>query len=496
MMKVHYPSIALALLAGGCSWLPSVGPDYRRPEIELPEIALPDAFAPTTNKTSTGEFAVADAAEDRRVLVSADTIRRWWNRFDDPVLSRLVCEAVSNNISFLMAQERLTAARWQLVGSYATFLPHVDASLSGVRLEQGPNTSTMAGSGKTMHKSVFSGGFDATWEIDIFGGGRRATQAAWAEAEAAGWNIADAWVSLTAEVGAQYIELRTIQQRIEVARTNLILQAETYDILKSRLDAGIGDELAVNQSKYIVDQTHAAIPPLLAQEEKLKNALAILAGDVPGTRHGDLTAVARRSWLLEPGRIEKIPLDMIRARPDVRVAERELAAQVAYVGVAESRWYPKLYINGAIGLESTKSTKLFQRDSLYGSIGPSVSWPLFQGGNIYADIKAEEAKMNEKALNYELALHRAYGEVRDAYAAYTQEFHRRQALEGAVQAARDAVAIAKNLYQNGLKDFTAVIDAQRSLLSLQNELVVSRGQITQNAISLYKALGGGVEVQE
>ena len=126
----------------------------------------------------------------------------------------------------------------------------------------------------------------------------------------------------------------------------------------------------------------------------------------------------------------------------------------------------------------------------------TVSWPLFQGGNIYADIKAEEAKMNEKALNYELALHRAYGEVRDAYAAYTQEFHRRQALEGAVQAARDAVAIAKNLYQNGLKDFTAVIDAQRSLLSLQNELVVSRGQITQNAITLYKALGGGVEVQE
>ena len=206
-------------------------------------------------------------------------------------------------------------------------------------------------------------------------------------------------------------------------------------------------------------------------------------------------AIPHRDWLLEPGRLEKIPLDMIRARPDVRVAERQLAAQVAYVGVAESRWYPKLYINGQVGLEATRASELFKRDSFYGSIGPSISWPLFQGGNVYADIKAEEAKMNEKALNYELVLQRAYGEVRDAYAADSQEYHLCQALEVAVKSAQDAVSIAKDLYKNGLRDFTAVIDAQRSLLTLQEALVISRGQITQNAIALYKSLGGGVVVE-
>lgn len=485
----------LVLALAGCSWLPSVGPDYRKPEIELPEFALPDAGAPTTNKTDIGEYKIAGTNEDWRVTITTNQVTRWWDRFNDPVLTGLVTESVSNNLTFLMAQQRLTAARWRLLGSYAAYLPHVGASLSGTQLEKWPNTSSMVGSGRKLHRDVFAGGFDATWEIDIFGGGRRSTEAAWAEAEAAGWNIADAWVSLTAEVGTQYIALRTTQQRIEVARTNLVLQSETYDILKSRLDSGIGDELAVNQSKYIVDQTHAAIPPLLAQEEKLKNALAILTGSVPGTLHEDLAECPHRDWLLEPGRLEKIPLDMIRARPDVRVAERQLAAQVAYVGVAESRWYPKLYINGQVGLEATRASKLFKRDSFYGSIGPSISWPLFQGGNVYADIKAEEARMNEKALNYELVLQRAYGEVRDAYAAYSQEYHRCQALEGAVKAAQDAVSIAKDLYKNGLRDFTAVIDAQRSLLTLQEALVISRGQITQNAIALYKSLGGGVVVE-
>ena len=213
---------------------------------------------------------------------------------------------------------------------------------------------------------------------------------------------------------------------------------------------------------------------------------------MPGDGNERLGEIADRDWLLPPGRLDEAPLDMIRARPDVRIAERQLAAQVAYVGVAEAQWYPKLFINGSIGVQSIHPQKLFNRDSVVGALGPSVSWPIFQGGNVYASIKAEEAKMNEKFLAYELALQRAYGEVRDAYAAYTQEYHRYQALEGAVQAAQDAVAISKDLYKTGLRDFTAVIDAQRSLLSLQEALVISRGQITQNAIALYKSLGGGL----
>ncbi len=488
--RIIFGTIAVTTLVAGCMSLPSVGPDYEKPEVEMQDYVSPDAGMPTTNRTEIGEYKVAAGAEDVRALITTNEVTRWWERFDDPVLSSLVTTSVSNNLSFLMAQERMIASRWMLLGTYAAYLPKFDFSAGATRTEMGRRTTA----GTHLHRNVFAGGFDATWEIDIFGGSRRQTEAAWAEAQAAGWGVADAWVSLTAEVGRQYIALRTTQQRIAVARTNLVLQTETYEILKSHLDSGIGDELAVNQSKYVVDQTRAQIPPLLAQEEKLKNALAILTGTMPGAIHACLTVCPERDWLLEPGKLANAPLDLIRARPDVRVAERQLAAECAYIGVAKAQWFPKLYINGSLGLESLHASKLFKREAFVGSFGPAVSWPIFQGGNIYASVKAQEARMNEKALNYELVLQKAYGEVRDVYSAYTQEYHRYQALQGAVKAAQDAVTISNDLYKNGLRDFTAVIDAQRSLLSLAEALVVSRGEITQNMISLYKSLGGGLEI--
>ena len=185
-------------------------------------------------------------------------------------------------------------------------------------------------------------------------------------------------------------------------------------------------------------------------------------------------------------------METLRTRPDVKAVERALAAQVAAVGVAVSGLYPKFYLNGSLGLESVKMQKFIGRGSLYSWIGPSFSWPIFQGGNIVANIKAEEAKMDEAALKYELTLQNAFAEVRDAYSAYTQEYHRYQSLQGAVKAASDAVNISQDLYKNGLADFNNVLDAQRSLLTLAEARVISRGQITLNLIALYKALGGGL----
>lgn len=495
---ISYSALAAAVIAAGCASLPSVGPDYKEPNYTIPELPLPDAGAPTTNKTSIGEFEPATAEADSRAILSTNDIRQWWTRFDDPVLSGLVDEAVTNNLSFLKAATRLEASRWELLGSYAAYLPKISLDGSATRGDYHRYTSTgnsnwRSTGDKFVHSDLFRGGFDASWEIDIFGGSRRATEEAWARAEAAGWSLADAWVSLTAEVGRQYIELRTTQQRIAVARTNLVLQTETYDILRSRLDSGIGDELAVSQSKYIVDQTHATIPPLLAQEESLLNSLAVLTGAMPGSLHDALKECPERDWLIAPTRLAAVPTDRIRARPDVRIAERQLAAQVAHVGVAKAQWYPRLFINGTIGLESVKIQKFLNKGDFYGSIGPSFSWPIFQGGNIYANVKAEEARMDEAFLNYEETLQKAYGEVRDAYAAYTQEYHRYEALRGAVKAAEEAVTISKDLYRNGLRDFTAVIDAQRSLLTLAEQFVISRGQISTDIIALYKALGGGLE---
>ena len=495
MKKTLWVMAAIGL--AGCaetrpSWM-TVGPDFTSPEVEVEAAAqkVPEAGWPvTTNYTATGEFKPSTAAEDPRQELKAESIRQWWRQFNDELLSGLVENAVSNNRSFLMAQQKLEQARWRLAASWSDVMPHITGSGSATRSQGGKNGT----SGRKYHRDLFKAGFDATWEIDLFGGVSREIEESEAKMQKANCDLADAWVSLSAEIGSQYIELRTIQERLTVARANLKLQTETYDILKSRLDSGIGDELAVNQAKYNVEQTRASIPKLLAQEESLMDSLAILAGTMPGALHEQLQNRPDRDWLVEPMRLSEIPLDVMRSRPDVRAAEFSLAAQVAHVGVSESLLFPKFYLNGSLGLESVRAHKFLDRGSLYGSIGPSISWPIFQGGNLYANLKAEEAAMDEAAYNYEYTLQKAFGDVRTAYSAYTQEYHRYESLKGAVKAAKDAENISQDLYKNGLADFNNVLDAQRSLLTLEEALTISRGQISQDLISLYKALGGGISM--
>ena len=494
-MKLKYPIIASVAAFTGCaSWIPSVGPSYEEPELTAPAFALPDAGLPTTNLTETCEYTAAKSDDDVRVVISDDVMCRWWRRFNDPVLESLVEGAVTNNLSFLMAQERLGKAKWELLGSYAAFMPKFGVGAGWIRNWYGRSTGGGAAADKNFTAVNSSQvGLDGSWEIDLFGGSRRMTEASMALAEAAGWTVADAWLALTTQIGRQYINLRTTQARLAVARRNLKLQSETYDILKSRFDSGIGDELAVNQCAYVVEQTRAGIPTLLAQEESLKNAIAILAGERAGALDEVLAPLPEeRDGLLAPQRIGELPLDWIRSRPDVKTAERTLAAMTAHIGVARSQWFPKLFLNGNVGFQSQKRVRLFSADSFVASLGPSVSWPIFQGGAIYANVKATEAAAREAALGYELAVDNAYVGVRDAYSAYTQEYHRYQSLQAAVKAAEDAVSISKDLYKNGLKDFNNVLDAQRSLLQFDEQLVISRGQITVDLIDLYRNLGGGL----
>ena len=480
----------LALVAG-CSSLPSVGPDYERPEFAVPKYDMPDAGQPTSNLTATCEYSPAKDTEDQRLEITKGVVDQWWRRFNDPVLNRLVEGGVSNNVGYLRAKMRLEQANWELLGSYAAFRPHFVGAGDWGR--NWYHKFTSGGGGNRTHYNAQSVALDGQWELDIFGGNRRLSEAAFAEAEAAGWTLDDAWVSLTMQIGIQYINLRTTQELIGVARTNLVLQSETYDILKSRLDSGIGDELAVNQCAYVVEQTRARIPTLLAEEESLKNTLAILAGEMPGSLDDELAPVpVRRDWLLAPQKVGELKLDMMRARPDVRAAERALAAQTARIGAAKAQWFPKLFISGQVGFKNTNGTRLFSKESFFSALGPSVSWPIFQGGAVYANVKATEARTEQAALAYEQAIQNAYAEVRNAYASYTQEYHRNKSLQAAVKAAADAVSISQDLYKNGLKDFNNVLDAQRSRLTLEEAFVISRGNITLDLIELYKTLGAGV----
>ena len=489
-MKEHVAVSIFFVAVAGCAYLPSVGPDYEEPVREVAPVALPDAGYPTTNLTAGCEYRPADSNSDSRVEITANELVGWWKRFNDPVLSDLVEGALTNNLTYAIAVKRLEQANYELLGSFAAFLPKF--SLGGGWAHHRYQDYAASGGAATRYNAQ-NVALDGNWEIDIFGGNRRQTEAAFSLAEAAYWDVADAWVALTTQLGSQYVNLRTTQERLEVARTNLVLQSETYDILRSRLDSGIGDELAVNQCAYVVEQTRANIPQLLAQEERFKNAIAILAGKTPGELEEVLAPVKiRRDWILAPQKISELPLDLLRGRPDVKSAERALAAQTAYIGVAKAQWFPKLYISGQVGFKNTNGQRLFSKDSFFALLGPSVSWPIFQGGAIYANVRSAEAKMEQAAARYELALDNALGEVRDAYSAYTQEYHRYQSLKSAVKAATDAVTISKDLYKNGLKDFNNVLDAQRSRLQLEEAYAISRGQITLDLISLYKALGGGL----
>ena len=483
-MNKYFAIIGSTAALVGCLNLPSVGPDYKEPELEQPAMELPDAGQPPEMTN-----------DDVRVTITNDKMKLWWKQLNDPILDELIDAATTGNLTYKMTIKRLEEANWTLLGTYSEFMPKMNANASWTAADNHRYNST---TGMKKHSKVGDLGLAANWEIDIFGGNRRMTEAALALTDAAEYDVANAWLTLTTELGIQYVNLRTTQERIEVAETNLVLQTETYDILKSRLDSGIGDELAVNQCKYVVEQTRASIPPLKAQEEALKNAIAMLCGQMPGAMHEKLKALdTKRDWMVEPQKLADLPADMIRQRPDAMAAERRLAAQTAYIGVSKALWYPKFYITGGIGYENANhSGKLFNHGSAYASIGPSASWAIFSGGQIYAQVKTEEAKTEEAFLNYENVLQGAYADARNAYSAYTQEYHRNDALKGALKAATDAVDIAKDLYKNGIRDFNNVLDAQRSRLSIEEQYVVSRGQITIDLIDLYKSLGGGLATEE
>ena len=475
---------SVALVSSGCiQLLPSVGPSYEEPKVMPTAFYIPDAGFPTENTASDLLYVPAETNEDTRVEITSSSAANWWKLFNDPILDNLISGAVTNNLSYLSSLKRLEQSNYELLGSYAAFLPAFTVGGDWTRSHFHKNVPAGGFSKNTYNTSNI--GLDGNWEIDIFGGNRRNTEAKFA--------LADARINLVTEIGKQYINLRTMQERISVAHTNLALQTETYQILKSRFDSGIGDELAVNQCAYIVEQTRARIPQMMAGEEAYKNALAVLAGEIPGALHELLDPPeVSRDWIVVPQKISTMPLDMMRARPDVKIAERRLAAETASIGVAKALWFPRLFISGSVGLQTRDSVNLFDKKSFLASIGPSVSWPIFQGGAIYANVKAAEARMDQAALEYALIIENAYAEVRNSYSAYTQEYHRYQALKAAVKAASDAVTISNDLYKNGLKDFNNVLDAQRSRLQLEEELVISRGQITLYLIDLYKALGGGL----
>jgi NodT family efflux transporter outer membrane factor (OMF) lipoprotein len=443
--------LLLPMIMTGCM---TVGPDYQRPD--LPEI-------PDTRDVE------VDAAQ-------------WWKQFNDPGLTEMVQRALNNNHELKTAVARVRQARAQLARTRAAYGPTVDLSGSINRSESSANGMSDIGT-----TTLYSTGFDAVWEIDIFGGTRRAVEAALADWDAIRIGLDDVRVSVAAETAIAYLSICTYQHRLTVSRANLEAQQETFEILSDRCNAGLSNELALQQARYNLESTRAEIPTLEAGLESARNALSVLAGEMPGALKIPHIDRIPQSDLV----FEGIPADLLRRRPDVRRAERELAAQTARIGVAVADLYPRFTLTGSIGLESLQASTLFDSDSGKYSIIPGIRWPIFYSGSIRNNIKIQEAVQEQYLYAYETEVLNAVQEVRDALINYRKEKERSASLRDAVEAARAAEELAQDQYRNGLSDFNNVLDAQRSLLSFQEKLAVSEGMVSQNTVRLYKALGGG-----
>lgn len=458
------PAVVIGLILSGCA---AVGPNYKKVE--------PDA--PIKWHT---ELAGGLTAKE----LQPETLVRWWGTLNDPELESLVERAIKGNLNLKNALTKIRKARALRDVSRADLFPTLDASGSGIRSRSSENTGT----GKEI--KLYSAGFDAGWELDIFGGTRRAIEAAHADLEATQEDLHDVLVSLLAEVALNYVEVRTCQARLAVTRTNIKSQEETYELNRSRYQAGIIDDLAVQQSLYNLENTRSQIPTLETGLAAAKNRLAVLLGKNPGEVHQEL-AEKKPIPMLPVTVAVGVPAETLRNRPDIRRAERNLAAETARIGVATADLYPKFRLMGTIGLESLSTGDFLESASRTWRIGPGISWSIFDGNAIRKKIKVQSALQEQALIQYESVVLGAQEEVENVLVAYAKEQRRQESLAKATHAARRAVSLSRDQYQAGLVDFSNVLIAQRSLFSLQDELAQSEGAAVSNLVRLYKALGGG-----
>jgi outer membrane protein, multidrug efflux system len=408
----------------------------------------------------------------------------WWTTLNDPELSRLVDRAVARNLDLKKASARIREARARRGLSKAALYPTLDASGSAARSRGSADTGPVATT------DLFSAGLDASWEIDLFGGVRRSVEASDADLLAAGEELRDTLVSLLAEVGLNYVDLRTAQARLAVTETSLNSLEETHRLTQWRAQAGLGDELAVEQARYNLESARSQVPTLKSAIAEAQNRLAVLLGEAPGAVHAELSK-PEPVPSLPPEVAIGVPADLLRQRPEVRRAERQLAAQTARIGVATAELYPKLRLSGAIGLQALTFNSLFNVASATSSASSGLTWRVFDAGAIRQNIEIQSALQEQTLIAYESAVLTALEEAENAIMAYAQEQRRRQSLGEAARSAQAAAELAEIKYRAGLIDFTTVLEAERALLSFRDQLAQSDGAVVTNLVRLYKALGGG-----
>lgn len=434
-------------------------------------------------------LATSAAEKDKVALAEKDlelNLTSWWDRFDDPVLSDLIKEAYKDNRTLEQRYQDIAIAneRYFYTHGKSDIFVDGDASYSNRRSgRNGPQTPGHAGS--------YSMGFNARWELDVSGALGHEQNAAYIAILVAEQNYSFSWISISGEIAMTYINLRTLQMRHQVATDNLELQTSTHDLLRSRYDEDIGDPLAMYQAEYNMQNTRATLPALERQIEATLDMLAVLLGKTPGTLPDSL---------IQPKQIpstdllditEGIPPNLLRRRPDILAAERNLLIAARNQAVARANKKPRFFIDGSFGLEAIHSGTFLQGNSRFYSLGPVMTVPLFNGGQLNAMIEIRTHEQKQAVSAYEQTVLSAAAEVRTAASASLKEAERLVSLIAAVTAAQHAYDVADNKYQTGLTDFNNVLDAQRSLLSYQESEAVCRGAIATAYVALYKSLCGG-----
>jgi NodT family efflux transporter outer membrane factor (OMF) lipoprotein len=460
-----------AALGAGCT----VGPDYAPPQTKAKE-----------SWSSPLEGGTSAAAPEQ--------LTHWWMTLNDPALSSLVQRAVEGNLDLRIARARVLQARAQVGIVSGDAGPQVDAGASYSRIRQSEAVKiggvSPAAAESTAGHDLYQVGFDASWELDLFGQIRRGVQAAEADLDAAAESQRDTLVTLVSDVARNYIDVRAFQRRLEIARQNAKIQSEAVDLATARSKAGVGTDLDVARAQAQLASTQAQIPSLEAGQAQSMHRLGVLIGLDPGSLKDELASATPI-----PVAPEQIPIglpsDLLRRRPDIRRAERQAAAASARIGVARADLFPKVSLTGAIGLESTQFGTLPSGNARYWSIGPSLTWSILSAGRIRSNIRLEEARQDEALAVYDRTVLGAFEDTENALTGYGRELVRRQSLTQAVSSSTQAVTMSTELYRQGLTDFLSVIDSERQLYQSQDELAISEQSVAVDLVAIYKALGGG-----
>ena len=465
------PAVLLGLLSG-CS----VGPSYHPPVIK----AATQWSSPLLGGETGGSASIA----------------LWWKNFHDPELDLLIDRAVQSNLDLRIATARVREARAQYKVIYDDLGPSLETSGSYQRLLESKHQPILGAiplpGNVPFENTVYQAGFDAAWEIDVFGGTRRAVEAAKTDVAAAEYGRRAAVVSLLGEVARYYVEARGSQQRLAIASRNIDAQQAIVELTRSQFKGGLTSELDVQQASALLATTKAQVPALETSFKEAAHRLGVLLGQSPGALLEELSRAAPIPGA-PPAVPVGLPSELLRRRPDIQQAERELAGATARIGVAMADLYPKFSLTGNMGLQSVSTSDWFSSGSRFWSAGPTVQWKIFDAGRIRANIKVQNAREEQALAHYEQTVLASFEDVENALTAYAKEQTRRQSLADAVDANQQAVEIAGQLYRNGLVDFLRVLESQRALFESQDALVQSEHTVALNLVKLYKALGGGWE---